>query len=192
VARFTALIDASVLYSVKTSDLVLETAREGIFRARWSDAIHDEWTRRLAENRPDLDPQRIAKRRDAMNRAIPDCLVSGYQHLIDGVNLPDENDRHVLAAAIAGRADVIVTHNIKDFPATELDRFGIEAQDPDTFLVHQRGLNNQLFLQCVRRILRRMTNPPVSVEDYLAGLRKVGLIVLASELEEAKSLLRPD
>jgi hypothetical protein len=177
---------------MKISDLVLETAREGIFRARWSDAIHEEWTRRLAENRPDLDPQRIARRRDAMNRAIPDCLISGYDHLIAGLTLPDENDRHVLAAAIAGRVDVIVTHNLKDFPERELERFGIEAQDPDTFLVHQRGLNDQLFLQSVRRILKRMKNPPLTVDDYLAGLRKAGLIVLASELEEAKSLLRAD
>jgi hypothetical protein len=85
-----------------------------------------------------------------------------------------------------------ITHNLKDFPERELERFGIEAQDPDTFLVHQRGLNDQLFLQSARRILKRMKNPPLTVDDYLAGLRKAGLIVLASELEEAKSLLRSD
>jgi predicted nucleic acid-binding protein len=188
-ARFTALFDASVLYSAAISYLVMETARAGIFRARWSPDIHDEWTRSLIEKRPDLDAERIQRRREIMDQAVPDALITDYQDLVEAVDLPDPNDRHVLAAAIAGNADVIVTLNLKHFPADRLVRYGIESQHPDTFLIHQRGLNEQRFLQCVRRTRRRLKNPEMDVDEYLDGLRKAGLVVLAAELERAKGLL---
>jgi len=133
-SRFTALLDASALYSMTITDLVIELARTGTFSARWS---HD--IRSLRSNRPDLDPSKIEARRAAMDAALPDCLVDDYQHLIPGLTLPDLDDRHVLAAAIAARADVIVTKNLKDFPPAALEPHGIEAQHPDTFLIHQRG-----------------------------------------------------
>ena len=124
-----------------------------------------------------------------MDKVVSDALVTDYEDLIEGINLPDPDDRHVLAAAIAGNADVVVTLNMKDFPTERLARYGIEAQHPDTFLIHQRGLNEQRFLQCVRRTRRRLKNPEVDVDAYLEGLRKSGLVVLAAELERAKSLL---
>ena len=104
------------------------------------------------------------------------------------MELPDPDDRHVLAAAIVGNADVIVTANLKHFPADALERYGLEVQHPDTFLIHQRGLDEQRFLQCVRRSRRRL-KPPKEIDTYLEGLRKAGLVVLASELAQAKSLL---
>jgi len=189
VAGFTALLDANILYSMVITDIVLETARVGTFRARWSDAIHDEWIRNLRNNRPDLDPETIEQRRRTMDRAIHDALITGYEPLIDGLILPDEDDRHVLAAAIAGNADVIVTLNIADFPDEALAPYGIEVQHPDTFLIHQRGLNDQLFLECVRRCRRRLKNPPRSAEEYLESLERAGLVVLAAELGKAKTLL---
>jgi hypothetical protein len=81
----------------------------GLVRARWTDAIHDEWIRKVLQNRPDLTAQQLARTRELMNRAVPDCLVSGYEKLIDKLELPDPDDRHVLAAAIHARANVIVT-----------------------------------------------------------------------------------
>lgn len=187
--RFTALLDASALYSMTITDLVIETARTGIFRARWSENIHEEWMRNLKANRPDLDPEKIERRRIAMDAAVPDCLIDDYRHLIPGLELPDPNDRHVLAAAIAGRTDVIVTFNLKDFPAPALEPHGIEAQHPDTFLIHQRGLDEQAFLECARRCRRRLKNPEFSPDDYLAALRKMKLVLIASELEKTKGLL---
>ena len=124
-----------------------------------------------------------------MDKTVNDALVTDYEDLINGIDLPDPNDRHVLAAAIAGNADVIVTLNLKDFPTDRLARYGIEAQHPDTFLIHQRGLNEQRFLQCVRRTRRRLRNPEMDVDTYLEGLRKAGLVVLAVELAQAKGLL---
>jgi predicted nucleic acid-binding protein len=187
--HFTAIIDASALYSMTITDLVIELARIGVFRACWSNDIHDEWIRNLKANRPDLDPLKIMARRRAMDAALPDCLIENYRYLIPALTLPDPDDRHVLAAAIAGHASVIVTYNLKDFPASALDTYGIEAQHPDTFLTHQRGLDEQAFLECARRCRRRLKNPPVSAGDYLATLRKVELVLVAAELEKARSVL---
>jgi predicted nucleic acid-binding protein len=189
VARLTALIDSNVFFSMAITDLMLETARAGAFRACWSQHIHAEWTRNLLEKNPDLEKSKIDRRRKAMDLAIPDALVEGYEHLIDGLTLINAKDRHVLAAAIAGGADVIVTKNLRDFPDDVLGKFGIEAQHPDTFLIHQRGLNEQGFLECVRRCRARLMNPPKSADEYLEGLQRADLVVLAAELAKVKSLL---
>jgi hypothetical protein len=170
-------------------DLLMETARAGAFRARWTAQIHDEWSRNLLNNRPDLDADRIRRRREAMDAAIHDAAITGYMDLIEGLTLPDPEDRHVLAAAIVGGADVIVTLNLKHFPAESLEPYGIEAQHPDTFLVHQRGLDEGRFLQCVRRCRRRMKNPEKTADEYLVGLRKAGLAMLAAELAEVEALI---
>ena len=188
-AGFTALLDACVLYPAPLRDLLIETAKTGIYRARWSDAIHDEWIAALLERRPDLPPEVLARTRELMNVAIPDCLVTGYEDVIPSLQLPDPDDRHVLAAAIAGRADVIVTFNLKDFPGTVLSAFGLEAQHPDTFLSHQMSLDPNGMLLAVRKIRRRLTNPQKTPDEYLSTLRNNQLVFVASELEKTKSLL---
>jgi predicted nucleic acid-binding protein len=114
--NFTALYDSCVLYPAPLRDLLMWLALSDLFRARWSNDIHEEWIRNLLEDRPDLTRERLERTRDKMNSNIRDCLVTGYEPLIDGLTLPDPNDRHVLAAAIRASADVIVTFNLKDFP----------------------------------------------------------------------------
>jgi predicted nucleic acid-binding protein len=189
VAVFTALFDANVLYPAPTRDLLLELATTGLFRARWTNDIHDEWVHNLLKDRPDLDPARLARTRNLMDTAVPDALVTGHRGLIDGLTLPDPDDRHVLAAAIVGRADVIVTANLKDFPAEALAPHGIEAQHPDTFLIHQRSLSEHLFLESARKVRRRMVKSPKSPDEYLAILEKAGLVLIAAELAKTKKLL---
>ncbi len=188
-AGFTALLDACVLYPASLRDLLIETAKTGIYRARWSDAIHDEWIAALLKRRPDLDPAVLVRTRELMNLAIPDCLVTGYEDLVPSLQLPDPKDKHVLAAAIAGRADVIVTFNLKDFPADILSAFGLEAQHPDTFLSHQMSLNPHGMLLAARKIRRRLSNPPLTPEQYLDALRDAQLVLVTSELEKTKALL---
>jgi hypothetical protein len=124
-----------------------------------------------------------------MDRAIKDCLVTGYEQIIPALELPDPNDRHVLAAAIVGKADVIITRNLKHFPESALEPYSIEAQDPDTFLIHQRGLDEQRFLEIARNTRRRLANPAKTADEYLDGLEKAGLVILASELRKARSLI---
>jgi len=104
-------------------DLLVRLAMTGMFRAKWTDAIHDEWTRNLLENRPDLKPEQLNRTRKLMNTHVQDSLVTGYESLIPGLKLPDQDDRHVLAAAIRSGADVIVTFNLSDFPASALEPY---------------------------------------------------------------------
>ena len=100
-------------------------ALSDLFRARWSNDIHEEWIRNLLEDRPDLTRERLERTRDKMNSHIRGCLVTGYEPLIAGLTLPDPDDRHVLAAAIRASAEVIVTFNLKDFPPVQLAPLGI-------------------------------------------------------------------
>jgi predicted nucleic acid-binding protein len=181
--NFTAFLDASVLYPAPLRDLLLELAVADLYRAKWSDAVHDEWIRAILRNRPDLTRAQLERTRDLMNAHARDALVTDFELLIDILELPDPDDRHVLAAAIKGRADLIVTANLKDFPSGLLDRWGIEAQHPDEFLTHQFHLSQPVFLQAVKTARLRLKNPPKSVEDYLDTLRAQGLLATVKAIE---------
>lgn len=76
-----------------------------------------------------------------MNLAFPDADIKGFFHLIEKLQLPDNNDRHVLAAAIHAKADFIITYNVKDFPQKYLASFSLNAINPDDFTVklYSRG-----------------------------------------------------
>lgn len=154
-----------------------------LYRAKWSDAVQEEWIKSVLDNRPDLTRAQLERTRELMNSHVLDALVTDFEQLIDILALPDPNDRHVLAAAIKGRADLIVTINLKDFPADMLERWGIEAQHPDEFLMHQFHLSQPTFLQAVRTVRLRLKNPPKSVEDYLDTLRTQGLLATVSAIE---------
>ncbi len=186
---FTALLDANILYSMPVTDIVLELAATGLFRARWTDDIHDEWMRNIISDRPDLPEEQIRRRRSRMDDAIPQARVTGYSQLIDRLSLPDPYDRHVLAAAIVGRVDVIVSYNIRDFPEKELSPYGIEVQHPDEFLNHQRTLNETLFITCVKTIRERLSKPKYDPEGYIQNLRSCQLQVVAGELDKVKALI---
>src|SRR6185312_9454958 len=99
-SNFVAVYDACVLYPAPLRDLLMHLALSGLFRARWTARIHEEWVRALLENRPDLKREQLEWTRDQMDASVPDCLVSGYEHIEPGLDLPDPGDRHVLAAAI--------------------------------------------------------------------------------------------
>jgi hypothetical protein len=100
VAAFTVFYDANVLYPAELRNFLMHLALMGMFRAKWSADVHEEWMRNLLKNRSDLTREKLERTRQLMDKAAPDALVTGYQHLIPGLLLPDEDDRHVLAAAI--------------------------------------------------------------------------------------------
>ncbi len=113
----TALLDANVLYPAGLRDLLLRLADRYLFAPLWSADIHAEWMRSLLAGRPDIDASVLDRPREVMDDHFPDALVDGYEDIAAGLDLPDPDDHHVLAAAIHGRANVIVTRNLRDFPA---------------------------------------------------------------------------
>ena len=119
-SHFTVVYDACVLYPAPLRDLLMHLALSDLYRARWSDMIHDEWTRNVLAIRPDLTQDQLKRTRQLMNTHVRDSLVSGFEYLIPSINLPDPDDRHVAAAAIHSGASLIVTFNLKDFPAHAL------------------------------------------------------------------------
>jgi predicted nucleic acid-binding protein len=114
-------------------DLLVQLARAGLYRAKWSASIHDEWIRNLLKERPTLDRRKLDRTVDLMNQAVADCLVADYDHLVPSLILPDPGDLHVLAAALHAKADAIVTFNLRDFPDNVLHPLGLEAIHPDDY-----------------------------------------------------------
>jgi len=186
---FTVIYDANVLYPAPLRDLLMWLALQDVVLARWTDDIHEEWMRSVLRGRPDLKPEQLRRTRDLMNAHVRDCLVTGYQNLIPGLKLPDPDDRHVLAAAIKAGASVIVTYNLDDFPADALDPFGIEAQHPDDFLVHQFDLNRAAVCNAVRLQRASLKNPPISVEELLDTFASLQLSAIVKRLRQFQELL---
>src|SRR5687768_12742747 len=130
-----AVYDACVLYPFHLRNVLVQCAFDGVVEARWTDDIHAEWMRSLAANSPGTSLERLQATRGLMKAVLPDADVAAYQDLIPDLSLPDPDDRHVLAAAIAGRASLIVTWNLKHFPAAALQQHGVAGISPDDFLV---------------------------------------------------------
>lgn len=151
--------------------------------------IHDEWISSLLKNRADLKRDDLARTQKAMDNAVLDCLVESFEDLIPGLNLPDENDRHILAAAIRGRADIIVTMNIKDFPDIELSKYSIQAVHPDDFICDILNLSPEAVYASARTVRSRLSNPPKTVDEYLDTLERNGLTVLVSRLRSFAQML---
>lgn len=180
---FVVVIDANVLYPFRIRDVLLHFALGGLFRARWTDEIIDEWTRNLVQKKPEVADS-VQSQLRAIRQNFEGCWVSGYESLIDTLDLPDPNDRHVLAAAIKCSAQHIVTDNLKDFPASELERYDIEAISADDFLTH----TFQLFTFDAMRILRELRlcydNPTYTSSEFITDLTAKKLPKLAASARE--------
>jgi len=98
IVAFTALYDACVLYPAPVRDVLMHLALAAIYRAHWTNAIHEEWIRSVLKNRPDLTRVQLERTRDLMNAHARDALIQGFEDLIPSLSLPDPDDRHVLAA----------------------------------------------------------------------------------------------
>ena len=179
---FTVIYDACVLYPAPLRDLLVRLAASGIVRARWTDQILDECFRSILAKRPDLDAERLDRTRILMNRAVRDCLVTGYEGLVGGIELPDPDDRHVVAAAVRCGAQGIVTANLKDFPAAVLGPLGIEALHPDEFLRDLLGLASGAVVRVVEQQVQALRNPPMELGDLLNLLEANGLLRSTAEL----------
>lgn len=186
---FTVVYDANVLYPSLLRDLLIRLARPGLFRARWSTEIIDELIRTLTRERPDIPTDKLTRLVDCLNRSVADCLVTGHESLVHALELPDPDDRHVLAAAIRCHAQAIVTCNLKDFPAEALSPFAVEAQHPDTFLAHLFDLAEHDVLRAVRELRGALDNPPLSPRELLSAFERHQLARTVARLEAMADLL---
>lgn len=187
--KYTAVLDACVMYPAPLRDLLLSLAEDGAYQARWTEMIHQEWMRSLLLRRPDLTPEQLQVTRASMDAAIDDGLIENYDYLIDALTLPDPDDRHVLAAAIVGHADAIITYNRKDFPDDVLARHRIEVLHPDDFLIAQYDLTSIAFLNVVKTIRAGLKRPPRTAEELIMTYEGLGLLQTGKILRDAAGLI---
>lgn len=183
------LLDACVLYPAPLRDLLLRLALAGLYHARWTDAIHDEWTRNVLANVPGVTAQKLARTRRLMDAHAPGCLVAGYQVHVAYLTLPDADDRHVLAAAIQAEATIIVTWNTRHFPASALKPHGVRAEKPDNFVTDLIATNLDSVIAAVNAQRLGMKSPPATAADLFAILNKQGLTKTVALLGPHKARL---
>lgn len=190
-SNFTVVYDACVLFPAPLRDLLMRLAMTDVFRARWTDRIHEEWMRAVLGIRPDLKRADLERTRTLMNDHVRDCLVTGYEHLIESIELPDPNDRHVVAAAAALRsgASLIVTFNLKDFPKERLRTHNIEAHHPDDFIVDLFDLTPEEVVRAAAEQRRSLRNPPKTVDEFTDLLLKQGLTQTVDKLRGFRWML---
>jgi hypothetical protein len=180
-----AVYDACVLYPFHLRNLLIQCAFDGLVDARWTDDIHAEWIRNLAANSPAALLSRLEATRDKMKAVLPDANVAGYRALIPGLWLPDPDGRHVLAAAIVGKASLIVTWNLKDFPAAELKPHRIACISPDDLLVRLNSSLPESLISSVKRARQNLRRTIPSVEDFVDALERQGLTAFSAILRRA-------
>lgn len=189
-ARYTAILDACVLYPATLRDLLLSLARDGLFHARWSERIQQEWVRSLLARRPELDESALRRTCELMAHAVPDSVVHGWEPIESALSdMPDPDDRHVLAAAISGHADAIVTFNLDDFPASVLAPLSLEALHPDDFLLNQIDSQPIAALESIKAMRARWRNPRVSALELASRLERLQLPLVAARLREVAELI---
>lgn len=171
--RFTCVLDTNIIYPIEIRDLLFWFAHFDLFTPKWSNHIFDEW--KDVMDRKGATEEEIKKRTNVANLAFPDALIINYEPLIEGLTLPDEKDRHVLAAAIKTNANVIVTNNLKDFPKEYLASFGLVAKSADDFIADIIDLNYEKAIEAFKKLVLNRRNPDLDEYEVLDNLRKNGL-----------------
>lgn len=186
--RFVVILDANVLFPFRKRDVLLRFYHAGLFRARWTVTILDEWTQNLLAQKPHLEDSIRAQQR-AMQDHFPEALVTGHEALIPALHLPDPDDRHVLAAAIQCGAQHIVTENLADFPAETLAAFDIEAIGADEFLARTFDLYTADALVVLQELRRQYQKPPYSPSEFVLDLTAKGMPKLAARAKQHRDFL---
>jgi len=171
--RFIAVLDTNVVYPVIIRDILFWFAYYDLYTPKWSEHIFDEWKRVMLEK--GVSEEDANKRILKANSAFPDALVNNYKGLISNLELPDEDDRHVLAAAIKTNANLIVTNNIKDFPEKYLQSFSLSAKTADDFLTDIIDLNPDQAVAAFKEMVLNKKNPKQDEFEVLNLLRNAGL-----------------
>lgn len=180
--RFTAVVDACVLAAAAPRDLLLSLAQAELYRLRWSSEIMSETEAAIAKilqrkgHEPPDSLLRAERACAQMRRAFPESAASYDVDLLAGLpKLPDEKDMHVLAAAVACGASIIVTENVKDFPAATLETLNIEIKPADDFIADTIDLDYDKSLNAIKMLRQRLKNPALTQSEILERWRGFGL-----------------
>ncbi|MCY4465516.1 MAG: PIN domain-containing protein [Chloroflexi bacterium] len=188
-SRPVPFIDANVLYSAGVRDILLQLGKQQIIVPKWSEDIGVEWQRALRNSRPSIPPEKLDRIWEELNYHYSTSLVTGYDHLINDIHLPDPDDRHVLAAATVGNCDVILTANLRDFPQEAVGAYGLSAEHPDSWMRNLLESKPDDFCRAVRDMRRRLRKPPFTVAQHLESLERQGLKDTVSLLRQYAHLL---
>lgn len=189
IGRYPALLDANVLHPAFVRGALLWFADERLFQPHWSADILTEWRRSVQRRFPDTTDAQLDAQQVMMEASFPDAEVTGYQTFISGIELPDADDRHVLAAAVVGRCAGIVTSNIKHFPPTVAGALGIEIIHPDDFIVNIIDLHPSRALAACKRHRAAMAKSNPSADEFLARFERAGLIQSHQRLRKHADLI---
>jgi predicted nucleic acid-binding protein len=165
---FPVVLDACVLVPHPLVDALLRFADEGTYRPLWSEDILAE-TRRTMVDRLNISAERADYRIRLMRENFIDAEITGYKDLIPAMN-NHEKDRHVLAAAVRERAEVIVTKNLKHFPDDALKPYQVKAINPDDFLLDQLDLYEEATKAVILGMVDAYTDPPFTPQTLLDAL----------------------
>jgi predicted nucleic acid-binding protein len=172
---FLAVVDACALYPYSLRDTLLRLAEIELYDIQWSDRIIDEMRRNLVENVA-VPEERADRMVNAMNNAFEGATVASEPiALLEHAMTNDEKDRHVLAAAVVSRSEIIVTFNVKHFPEAALEPLGVEAVHPDDFLQTLLAIDAQAVVETLRQQAADMVDPPFSFDELLGALDTAGV-----------------
>jgi hypothetical protein len=186
---YVALLDASVLHPWVVCELLLRLAERGLFRPAWSEAILDELVQSLIDRKPE-HADRFRRRREHMEAAFAEAMTRRPERFLDAIPpAVDEDDRHVVSAGLAARADVIVTDNIRDFAPEAVAELGLVVQIADEFLIHQWWLDPSGVIEELVAMAEATSQPPLTVHDVLGSLSRhvpdfVELVAKSGEFAE--------
>lgn len=163
-----AVLDACVLVPIRLATTLLWLAESGLFQPLWSEPILDEVCRTLPKVGvlPEDARRRVGKMRDAFGA---EALIEDFDDLLDEMGCHPK-DRHVLAAAVRGGADTVVTFNLKDFPEEATASHGVKILHPDSFLIGLLGGHAETVVSTLGRATAAFRHPPQTVAEFLAGL----------------------
>ncbi|MEM8723993.1 MAG: PIN domain-containing protein [Pseudomonadota bacterium] len=186
--RYTAFIDACSLVDTLRRNFLLTLGEAEFFRLRWSDKVLEETEvtiERLLTERGKSDARERALRSiRQMKAAFPEALVTDFSNFEEkNCPLPDENDAHVLGAALKAQAQAIVTENLKDFPATVLHPRNLEARSADDFIADTIALDTGRAIKAVRKMRERLRRPEKTPDVLLRDCEARGLLATAAQLK---------